>query len=176
MFSSPIFWIALALALFWAVGAYNRLVRLRSAVLQAFGGLDAHFVRLLAMLAEYDAAQAGAPAQSLREALQAAATQFTASLAVARARPLHADAAAALSTALTVLEAAWAGTEHPDPPPPPPGPAVPPWAQRWEQHAAQNTPAIVQFNDAVAQYNAAIAQFPAQLLAWLFGFQAARAL
>ncbi len=175
MFSSPIFWIALALALFWAVGAYNRLVRLRSAALQAFGGLDAHWVRLLAMLAEYDAAQSSAPAQGLRQALQAAATQFTAALAVARARPLQADAAAALSRALQALEAAWAGTAHQDAPPPSAA-AAPLWAQRWEQHAAHHTPAIVQFNDAVAQYNAAIAQFPAQLLAWLFGFQAARAL
>ncbi|KAB2899823.1 MAG: LemA family protein, partial [Burkholderiaceae bacterium] len=50
--SSPIFWATAALLLFWTVGAYNRLVRLRSCVIQAFGGLDAHLVRLMAMLGE----------------------------------------------------------------------------------------------------------------------------
>ncbi|AVS75953.1 LemA family protein, partial [Paracidovorax cattleyae] len=88
-------WIFLAVLLFWAVGAYNRLVRLRSAAIQAFGGLDVHFVRITGMLGEYEAAQSPAlPAQSeVRTALWAATTQFGACLAVARARPLDAGAA-----------------------------------------------------------------------------------
>ena len=40
----------------------------------------------------------------------------------------------------------------------------------------QNEQAIRVFNEAVRQYNAAIAQFPANLLAWVFGFKAARVL
>ena len=44
--TSPVFWGLCALMLFWAVGAYNRLVRLRSAVVQAFGGLDAQFFKV----------------------------------------------------------------------------------------------------------------------------------
>lgn len=50
------------------------------------------------------------------------------------------------------------------------------WQVRWEEHAVQNEQAIRVFNEAVVQYNAAIAQFPASLLAWAFGFKAARAL
>ncbi|XDF35159.1 LemA family protein [Paracidovorax avenae] len=103
-------WIFLAVLLFWAVGAYNRLVRLRSAAIQAFGGLDVHFVRITGMLGEYEAAQSPAlPAQSeVRTALWAATTQFGACLAVARARPLDGGAAAALAAAREVLRTAWA--------------------------------------------------------------------
>ena len=43
--------------LFWALGAYNRLTRLRSSVVQAFGAVDAHLVRLIALLGEFDAVQ-----------------------------------------------------------------------------------------------------------------------
>lgn len=50
------------------------------------------------------------------------------------------------------------------------------WQVRWEEHAVQNEQAIRVFNEAVVQYNSAIAQFPASLLAWVFGFKAARAL
>ena len=40
-------WVGAAVLLFWFVGAYNRLVRLRSATLQAYATLDAALVRQL---------------------------------------------------------------------------------------------------------------------------------
>lgn len=177
MFFSSLFWLVLAVLVFWAVGAYHRLVRLRSSALQAFAGLDGHLARLLATLADYDAAQvsAGAPPVAAREGLQAAAGQCAATLAVVRARPLQPDAAAALAGAVQVLDAAWTTLGYQLPTLAVPEGATP-WAQRWEQHQAQNTPAIEQFGVAVAHYNAAIDQFPAQVLAWLFGFKAARAI
>lgn len=130
-------WIFLALLLFWAVGAYNRIVRLRSAAIQAFGGLDAHLMRMMAMLGEYEAAQGPAPAAhaDARAALWAATTQFGASLAVARARPLDAGAGAALLTAREVLEAAWLAMVRVAevPQAPDEGAALPLWAQRWQE-------------------------------------------
>lgn len=122
MWFPPLFWIAVSLTAFWALGAYNRLMRLRTAVVQAFGGLDAHMLRLLALLGEVAAARASdrsldrtrdvptaaASAGDRMAALEGAAVQFSASLAVARARPLHADALAALVSARSVLEACWA--------------------------------------------------------------------
>ncbi len=186
-------WILLALFLFWAVGAYNRLIRLRSAALQAFGGLDTHMVRWIALLGEYEAAH-GAPgavqaivgdepapaagAHDAHAALWAAATQLGASLAVARARPLDSGAAAALAAASQVLENAWQTvvreaaqvSEGVAPP------ALAPWVVRREQVALHSDEARRLFNDAVAQYNHAIAQFPASLLAWLLGFKKAQTL
>lgn len=197
MWSSPLFWILVAVAVFWALGAYNRLMRLRSSVVQAFGGLDAHLVRMLALLGEFSAVHAawqeedGRASEDLRHdmaALQGAATQLSASLAVARARPLRPAAISALGAARDVLGACWhkaapratelggssADASAGDAPPPPPAAAV--WQLRWDQHVQQNELAIRVFNDAVSHYNAAISQFPANLLAWVFGFRAARPL
>lgn len=199
LWSSPLFWIAFAVSLFWALGAYNRLMRLRSAVVQSFGSFDAHMVRLVALLGEFGAAQAvqrgglldDAGAQELA-ALQGAVTQFSASLAVARARPLQSDAVAALTAAREVLRATWTAAlqklladpmqtlplaSADDTSAPAAGPVVlSAWQVRWEEHAVQNEQATRVFNEAVVQYNAAIAQFPASLLAWVFGFKAGRAL
>lgn len=180
-------WIVLAVLLFWAVGAYNRLVRLRSAALQAFGGLDAHLVQMVSTLGEYEAAQAAqagntpadGPHKEARAALCAATTQFAASLAVSRARPLDAGSAAALSTGLDVLHAAWDSALRATPLDAAAEGAVEAvalWTAQREQHRAQNALATRQFNDAVVLYNAAIAQFPARLLAGLFGFRAGRPL
>ena len=190
MWSSPLFWIVFAVALFWALGAYNRLMRLRSAVVQAFGGFDAHMVRLVALLGEFSAVQTvqrGCDQGAGHDiaALEGAATQLSASLAVARARPLQADAVAALRAARNVLKASWPGAlralqgdvaaaadaepgaEASSPP------AARRWQQRWDEHALHDEQAVRVFNDAVADYNAAIAQFPAHWLARAFGFKAA---
>lgn len=202
MWSSPLIWIVFAIAVFWALGAYNRLMRLRSAVVQAFGGLDAHVVRLLAFLGEFGAARAvqqqPGPAGAMEPemaALQGATTQLSASLAMARARPLQPDAIAALAAARDVLHACWpkaaahpvpvdnvqpaalaaageGGGEAADVPPVP----LQWWHLRWDEHVLQNEQAIRVFNDAVQHYNAAISQFPANLLGWVFGFKAARRL
>lgn len=214
-----------AIALFWALGAYNRLMRLRSAVAQAFGSLDAHLVRLVALLGEFGAAHAsqqqpvdaalgpsgaGGSVGAGQEmtALQGATVQLSASLAVARARPLDASGVAALTAARDVLHATWQAAarkaqEAASPTPqaatpattpageaPPvsapkveaPSPAANPslgpshWQVCWDEHQLQNDQAVRVFNDAVSQYNEAIAQFPASVLAWVFGFKAARGL
>lgn len=177
MWSSPYLWVVLVVTLFWAVGAYNRLVRLRSAVIQAFGSLDAHMVRWLAMLGELDAARGatGILQGEARSTLQAASTQLSASLAVARARPLQADAVAALSAACGVMDTVWHNLQ------PAEGDAeasrqMAPWCARWDELRTYNAQAVQLFNDAVGQYNAAIGQFPAVLLAWVFGFSPARVL
>lgn len=192
MWSSPLFWIVVAVAVFWALGAYNRLMRLRSAVVQAFGSFDAHMVRMVALLGEFGAAHAVQEnavhsAEQEMAALQGATTQLSASLAVARARPLRPNAIAALGAARDVLQTCWqkaapkahattAGLALAEGDAPQAAAAVSVWQSRWDEHVQQNDQAIRVFNDAVAHYNEAIAQFPANLLAWVFGFRAARAL
>ncbi len=172
--------------LFWALGAYNRLTRLRSTVVQAFGAVDAHLVRLMALLGEFDAVQgrnhsSHHPEQSVllepakMAALRGAATQMGASLAVARSQPLQRDTLAALTAARSVLDATWRTvvTEAD-------GPGVQemlaPWCQRWEEHRVQIDLAVQVINNAAQQHDAAIHQFPARVLAWIFGFKAAKGL
>ena len=176
MFLSFVFWgcwLLLLLIVFWAVGAYHRLARLRSLFLQTFARLDAHLVQLLAWLGEYLAVSAGT-----HTALPAAVEQCTQALARARARPLHAASAVALRDALQALAAAWMAEMHPpDQARSLPASAAPadiaPWLQRWEQYQVHNVQAQQDLRLAAVQYNAAIAQFPAQLLASLLGFKSA---
>jgi LemA protein len=163
-------WVAAAVLLFWSVGAYNRLVRLRAAAMQAFAALDT-CLRQHVELAQAAAGRDEASAQ--REGLRGAAAQFAASLGAARARPLDGQALDALAAAQDVLAMAWLRmcNEAHDLA----GSAVPDTLEAQWQHLANHTRgASDAFNAAVAGYNAAIAQFPAILLAWVFGFKPAR--
>lgn len=177
------YWIGGALALFWFVGAYNRLMRLRSAALQAYAALDAALVRQLdfvqARLAQADAPSPWDPPAGV--SLQAAAGQLATLLAATRLRSLAPTGIAALGTAMHVLLSAWQHL-HPDAvvsfdadgtlsrPVPLNGreellPDAVPLA--WPEPSAAAEIARSQFNQAVAQYNAAISQFPALLVAWI---------
>ena len=183
-------WIVVgAVLLFWAVGAYNRLMRLRSAALQAFGALDAELLRRIALLGEYDAAVTGPrkPVEAeLHEALHGAMTQYAASLAVSRSKPLDAAAAQALTAAATVLDASWQALvklaeQHVTPEDElheadASAFSMAPWIQSCQKQNAQIERATEQFNAAVMRYNHAVSQFPANLLGWLFGFKQAREL
>lgn len=119
-------WIAIAVLLFWFVGAYNRLVRLRAAVLQSYATLDAALSRQLEFVQASITAATAADAQQHQPAhqspgdlapsvapLQAATTQMATLLGATRLRPLDVGNMAALGTALQVLITAWQRL-HPD--------------------------------------------------------------
>ena len=109
--------IVAVLVLSWAVGAYNRLVRLRAAVVQAFHALDIELCR------QTDVVQASLPASMQTSSapmlaqptdrveaqwlgLHGALNQFRAALVQARQRPLDQPALAALAAGQQVLLAA----------------------------------------------------------------------
>lgn len=186
-------WIVIAVLLFWFVGAYNRLVRLRATVLQAYGALDAALSKQLDFV---QASIAAAPSETvLNESLssiaplQAATTQLSTLLGATRLHPLDGGGMAALATALQVWIGAWR-RQHPDdvtvfdadgtlsrPVPLLPGAvATMPGTTEpiaWPEPSAAAEIARTQFNLAVRQYNAAIAQFPALLVAWAVRLRAA---
>ncbi|MBK0391590.1 LemA family protein [Ramlibacter algicola] len=169
-------WIVAAVLVFWAVGAYNRLVRLRGEANTSFAELDAQLQRqaelVEAVVGEepesiFDGAQA-----SFWGGLQGAAGQLRATLALARQRPLDPDRIEALGAAQSVLAVAWERAERDDAHDLA-GPRLPDTlVSRRGQITLQCIAAAERFGRAVEQYNAAIAQFPAALLAWLFGFRA----
>lgn len=180
--------VALALLFFWATGAYNRLVRLRSAVDQAFQGLDRLLQEQLAWLrgilpASAAAAAAPSAAEGADELalaawarLGAAGEQLAVALAPMRARPVDRAAAETVLLARTVLDEAWqevltCGWFMAE--------ALPSRESlqaEWSRLQHQEAPTMAAFNEAVKAYNAAVDQFPALLLARLFGFQPARPL
>jgi LemA protein len=168
-----------AVLLFWAVGAYIRLMRLRAEAKTAFARLEAELSKQVALVREClpppEATQPAAlEASSFWSALHGAAAQFAASLAAARTRPLEPEGIAALSAAQDVLAMAWERAERDDAHDLA-GPRLPETVTlRRAQVALQTHAAIDQFDRAVGRYNEAIAQFPAVLLAWLFGFKPGR--
>jgi LemA protein len=170
-------WGFVALLVFWAVGAYNRLVRLRSEANAAFASLDGELARQVELARQ---CLPSGPAKGISPienggtfwaGLEGASLQLTASLAAARTRPLDPERIAALDAALEVLRMAWERVERDDAHDLA-GPRLPErlTAER-AQAARQARAAGEQFNLAVARYNEAIAQFPAIVLAWVFGFQ-----
>src|SRR5438067_4195918 len=120
MTSSLLFWVVLAVAVFWGVGAYNRLVRLRSEAKEAFAALDAEFGRQVALVQgclppEEEHAQSQFDGGSaFWSGLAGAAVQFSASLNAAKARPLDPERMAALGAAHEVLAMAWDRAERED--------------------------------------------------------------
>ncbi|QEA12671.1 LemA family protein [Comamonas flocculans] len=172
---------ALAIAVFWMVGAYNRLVRQRAAVLQAFGALDAFYLRWITLTGECLAAlrepEGDAGLADARAAVDAATGQLGASLAVARARPLDGAAIAALGAGTQALAAAWQGLrQQAEGAPQAARTALALWGRQYEALRQQSLPTREAFNAAVQAYNAAIGQFPANVLAWLFSFRRSQGL
>jgi LemA protein len=178
--SSVVFGALAAVLLFWTVGAYNRLMRLRAEANTAFAALEAELSKQVALVREcLPPLEATQPASledgvSFWAGLHGAAAQFAASLAAARARPLEPDGIAALSAAQDVLAMAWERAERDDAHDLAGARLPESVTTRRVQLVLQTHAATDQFDRAVGRYNEAIAQFPAVLLAWLFGFKPGR--
>lgn len=163
-------WITAAVLLFWIVGAYNRLVRLRHALGRRFATLDqqcdARQQLLQRLAAQLEAEPGGA---SAAQVLRAAIAQSDAARAHARSRLHVAGALTSLRLAEGIL--ADARARHSETAEPDEANA----ALRAELAAADNTLDFArrQFNEAAEAYNRAIAQFPTWLVAGPFGFRRA---
>ena len=180
--SSFVPWGIAAFTLFWAVGAYNRLVRLRSEANAAFAALETELARQVQLVQECippedeQAQSQFTGGSAFWGGLQGASAQLAATLGSARARPLDPDRIAALVAAQEVLASAWDRAEREDAHDLA-GPRLPDdFSGQRQQLLRMALAAGEQFDRAVHRYNEAIAQFPAILLAWLFGFQPARML
>ena len=179
---SAVMWGLLAIWVFWAIGAYNRLVRLRGRILVAFGVVDKQFSQQARLLAppNLGPVHLALPASSLSSGeegqehrwsgLIGAGRQLEASLKAARVRPLDGDGLNALRTAHETLVLSWARCR--DEPPDLAGSPLPEdLSMNWDQLLVQTDMARAEFNQIVADYNEAIGQIPACLLASLCAFK-----
>jgi len=177
---STTFWLIAAMLLFWGIGAYNRLMRLRNGIGEAFAHLDQHLgeravvcSQLLARLRPLLPSE-----QATFDALELAQNDAQAAAQAARAKPHAGDPVANLAVASAVHAAALARLmsllEH--------------QAELREQTdidamvdelkliERQRAFARQVFNQAVAHYNQATQQFPTRILAGIYGFTEARSL
>lgn len=171
-------WVLLVLAvlvLFWAVGAYNRLVRLKNAIANAFGQIDVQLKRrydLIPNLVEVARKYLAHEAQTL-EAVIAARNQARSAEQTAAGAPLNAGAIGALVGAEQVLGGAlgrlFAVAEaYPD--------LKADQTMRELSEELSSTENRIGFarqayNDHVLEFNDAAAQFPTLIVARMFGFQ-----
>jgi len=171
-------WVFIALGLlvfFWAVGAYNRLVRLKNAIANAFGQIDVQLKRrydLIPNLVEVARRYLAHEAQTL-EAVIAARNQARTAEQTAATSPLSASALGALAGAEQALGGALGKLfavveDYPD--------LKADQSMRELSEELTSTENRVGFarqayNDHVLEFNDAAAQFPTLLIARLFGFQ-----
>lgn len=175
-------WTVAAVTVFWMVGGYNRLVRLRSETNAAFQALESALSKQVQLVVscippeEEQQASQFSGGSAFWGGLQGAAAQMAASLTAARGKPLDPDRIAALGAAHEVLTMAWDRAERDDAHDLA-GPRLPAdFAAERQQLLRTTIAATENFNQAVRRYNEAIGQFPALILAWLFGFHPARGL
>ena len=175
MSSSNLIVIALvALLVFWSVGAYNRLIRLKNTIANAFGQIDVQLKRrydLIPNLVEV-ARKYLQHEQATLEAVISARNQARAASDVARSRPANALAVTTLAAAEQALGSSLGNLfalaeAYPD--------------LKADQTIRELSEELTStenkvgfarqaFNDAVLDYNNAQGQFPAVLVARLFGF------
>lgn len=168
-------WIVLAILVFWGVGAYNRLVRLRNVIANSFAQIDVQLKRrydLIPNLVEVARKYAAHERETL-EAVTAARNQAKAAADVARARPAAAGAVTSLAMAEQVLGGAMGRLMA----------LVEAYPElkadqtlrelSEELTSTENKVAFSRqlFNDATLDYNNAAQQFPTNLMASLFGFR-----
>ena len=174
---SPVSWILLVVVLlvvFWAIGAFNRLTRLKNAIANAFGQIDVQLKRrydLIPNLVEVARKYLAHESQTL-EAVIAARNQARSAEQTAAASPLNAGAIGALTGAEQVLGGAlgrlFAVAEaYPD--------LKADQTMRELSEELSSTENRVGFarqayNDQVLEFNDAAAQFPALIVARLFSF------
>jgi LemA protein len=160
-----------AVLVFWIVGAYNRLVRLRSDLVARFGAVDERYRQRHVLLEQQldllsNALAAAAPRL---EALRAACRQADAAREHARVRPGVASAV----TSLRVAEDILADARSRLPVQALPGADLPELNARLASSDTALAFARAEFNAAVEAYNEGVRQFPTVLIARLCSFRTA---
>jgi LemA protein len=175
--SQVVFAVVAVVVVFWGIGAYNRLVRLRNAITNGFAQIDVQLKRrydLIPNLVEATKKYLSHERETL-EAVIAARNQAQAAQTSARAAPTTAAAIGALATAETVLGGAlgrlFAVAE--DYPELKADQTIRDLHEELTSTENKVSFARQAFNDAVLDFNNAAQQFPANLVAGVFSFKEA---
>ena len=178
--TSLISMVVLALLLFWAVGAYNRLVRLKNIIANAFGQIDVQLKRRYDLIPNLvDAAKKYLMHErETLEAVIAARNQAFAASDAARSRPTRVPEVLALAAAEQALGSSLARLFAVAEVYPELKADATILELNEELTSTENKFAFARqaYNDSVLDYNNAQAQFPTLLVARLFGFAASEML
>lgn len=173
-------WLTIAVLVFWCVGVYNRLMRLRARGFAAFGSLEKHLRTFHTLLQNYaltthDGGATFAQSDSLPGAWAVLLEKLQAlELAgkSARLAPLQPQALATMGQALDAVLQEWQLISN--------GPAdlagspVPESMRlQWEGASNRTLAARAALNEILLRYNASLQEFPARLMVGILGFKQA---
>jgi len=182
MSGSLLLWIVLAIATFWLVGLYNRLMRMRKQGLQALESVEKHLRQYAGVVNAHLGVDHGAlkPIDDVRlpvptrewEPLLNSLDALEVALKKSRMEPLAAVSVNQLGLAVEAVQAAWARLC--EAPMDLAGPAVPDaMRMQWDTVSAGVRSVRTGFNQVLTQYNEAIHQFPARIVVGVMRFETA---
>jgi len=170
--SALLFWLLPALTVFWCVGLYNRLMRLRARALDALGSLEKHLRTYLSLLDAQFPEEEGSYIPLDWARLVATAKLLDAQCKAARLAPLQEGPLQALAATVDAVALAWQQLRSQ--PADLAGPVMPEAMQKlWDEAELKVRTARGGFNQIVLRYNEALQQIPARLVVRVMGFRPA---
>lgn len=181
MNASIFLWLAVAVLVFWCVGVYNRLMRMRARGFAAYGSLEKHLKTMDTLLQMQlhagDVTEGGItpqhepPPAEWAHLAQLVETQ-EAAVKAARTAPLQPQPLADLGQAIDAVAREWlrissepadlAGSPVPDE-----------MRVLWEDASLRAQAARTALNQILQRYNEAMGEFPARLIVGILGFKPA---
>jgi LemA protein len=158
-----------ATSVFWCVGLYNRLMRLRARARDAFGSMEKNLLSYTSLLDAQFPDEEGSYVPMEWAALVSQVQSLEGQCQARRAAPLDVAALQNLAQTMDEIERQWAALCAQ--PADLAGPSMPQAMQTlWDEAALKVRTARGGFNQIVARYNEALGQFPARLVVGLMGF------
>ena len=181
MSTSVFLWSILAISTFWAVGAYNRLVRLRARCLESFALLGQHLVRYARVTQDFanrgESSRVEETAKELEGSpelwIQLESELETLNLLLWDFKSAHLDVKViAVNKSGNAVTSIWGRMRSM--PLDLAGAALPEVLVReWDENSMNVKAAMDRFNENVDDYNAAVVQFPAKMIGSFFDIKPA---
>ena len=165
-------WLLAAIAVFWCVGLYNRLMRMRARALDALGSVEKHLRSYTSLIAAQFPDEEGSYIPMAWARLVSTVKLLDPQCKAVRAAPLQVLPLQNLAQTVDAIEVEW--TQLREQPADLAGPTMPEAMQKlWDEAELKVRTARGGFNQIVERYNAALHQFPASLAVGVLGFKMA---
>ena len=163
-------WTVLAVGLFWSVGVYNRITRLRARSMESFLAVAEHLLRYRLLVTEHlDMQRVGDSPPDFQQ-LVTQLGQMELATKAARMSPWDKELLRAVTQAGAEVAATWGILRTT--PADLAGAVLPEQLMRdWDGNSRLLHLAIASFNQILMAYNEAIAQFPALIITSFLGFK-----
>lgn len=172
MSASVLFGLLAATCLFWCVGLYNRLMRMRARGLDALGSVEKNLRSYTSLINVQFPDEEGSFIPLEWAGLVSSVKALDLQCKAARAAPLQSGPLQVLAHTVDAIEAAWSTLCQQ--PADLAGPTMPEAMQKlWDEAALKVRTARGGFNQIVERYNQALDQFPASLVVGMMGFKVA---